>query len=444
MNLQDEDFHFNDFVITAATPAASNTFNLDIGSNAGTIGVLGATGETPDGIESNWLVTGYGTINIHLAGSDEVFLASGTFDPVSEGGFFASAPTGGVAITISGTLHGDTMVFGNTSDVHSLDDFFLFGSLAAQAAAGVSTGLGTITDTAKAFLVLGATDATTITATTAGGLDMEQPGTDIGGPFVVTGSTGDFNNLQGTFGLFSGTNDNGGVFGLAGSATINGGATEDDIWDTGGAETINVNNAHTLVFVDQLQFDSLFVEAFAITSRFGDMDNNAGAGPKTAVINGFTPGGTGWVDFNTSSWGTGYTGLVNGLGTPIGAEGSHFASFSVIAGTGNFDGSDVVAYEIGGTYGSAKAVAAAIVSSGGSFTDGILASAGTFDLLVAYANKSGGTNIADIQLDQTLPFTTLGATIENTADLVTLTGVGLTKIIGSVLGSNDVVHFNGT
>ena len=253
MNLQDEDFHFNDFVITAATPAASNTFNLDLGSNAGTIGVLGSTGETPSGIESNWLVTGYGTINIHLAGSDDVFLASGS--PTSDGGFFASAPTGGVAITISGTLHSETMAFGNVFDV-SLDDFTLFGSLAAQAAAGVSTGLGTITDTAKAFLELGATDATTITATTAGGLDMEQPGTDIGGPFVVSGSTGAENFLQGTFGLFGGTNDNDGVFGLAGSATINGGATEDTIWDTGGAETINVNNAHTFVFVDQFQLNS--------------------------------------------------------------------------------------------------------------------------------------------------------------------------------------------
>ena len=165
-----------------------------------------------------------------------------------------------------------------------------------------------------------------------------------------------------------------------------------------------------------------------------------------ATINGFTPGGTGWVDFSTNSWGRfgSYLGLVNGLGTPISTEGSHFASFSVIAGTGNFDGSDVVAYEIGGTYGSAKAVAAAItLSSGGSFTDGILALTGVFDLLVAYANKSGGTNIADIQLDQILNFSTLGADIEHTADLVTLSGVGLTKIIGSVLGSNDVVHFNG-
>ena len=443
MNLQDEDFHHNNFTIIAATPAASNTFNLDLGSNAGTIGVLGATGDTPNDINENWFVSGYGNINIHLAGSDDVHLAS-------EGGFFASAPGGGVAITISGSLVDSEMHFGNVSGV-TLDDFELFNSLAAQAARGVSTGGGTITDTAKTFLELGATDATTITATTAGGLDMEQPGTDIGGPFVVTGSTGNFNSLQGTFGIFDGDlNNNGGLAGVAGPATITGGATADHIWDTGGAETINVNNVHTKVFVDQLQLNSEDDFAFAITSTFGDMDNNHGAGPMKATINGFTPGfagpgsaNTSWVDFNTNSWGgTGsYLGLVDGFGTPISSS-SHFASFSVIAGTGNFDVSEVVAYEIGGTYGSAGAVAKAIVSSGGSFID-FIGTGTTFDLLVAYANNSGGTNIADIQLSQNTILTTFGATIDNAADLVTLSGVGLGKIIGSVLGSNDVVHFNG-
>ena len=115
---------------------------------------------------------------------------------------------------------------------------------------------------------------------------------------------------------------------------------------------------------------------------------------------------------------------------------------AVIAGTGNVDTGDVVAYEIGGTYANAAAVATAIVSNGGSFID-FLTSGHTFDLLVAYANTAGGTNIADIQLDQNLSFTTFGANVTNTADLVTLSGVGLGKIIGTVLGSNDVVHFNG-
>ena len=445
MNLQDEDFNHNAFVITAATPAATNTFNLDIGSNAGTIGVLGATGETPNDINENWTVTGYGNINIHLAGSEDVHLAS-------EGGFFASAPGGGVNITISGSLVDSEMHFGNVSGV-TLDNFDLFGSLAAQAARGVSTGGGTITDTAKTFLELGATDATTITATTAGGLDMQDPDTDIAGPFVVSGSTHNFNNLQGTFGLFDGLlNNNGGEAGFGGPSTINGGATADHIWDTGGAETINVNNLHTKVFVDQFQLNSGDDFAFAITSTDGGFDNNGGAGPMTAVINGFTPGfngtsNTSFVDFNTDSWGShpgsGYEGLVTGLGAPIAGEGSHFADFSVISGTGNFDVSDVVAYEIGGPFGGAKAVATAIVSTGGSFITLGLAAGDVYDLLVAYNNTGGGTNIADVQLLINISGTTFGATVENSHDLATLSNVGLGKIIGTALSSNDVIHFNG-
>jgi hypothetical protein len=445
MNLQDENFNHNAFVITAATPAATNTFNLDIGSNAGTIGVLGATGFTPNDINENWTVTGYGNINIHLAGSEDVHLAS-------EGGFFASAPGGGVAITISGSLVGSEMEFGNVSGV-TLDNFDLFNSLAAQAARGVSTDDGTITDTAKTFLELGATDAVTITATTAGGLDMQDPDTDIDGTFVVTGSTHNFNNLQGTFGLFDGfLNNNGGEAGFAGKATINGGATADHIWDTGGAETINVNNVHTKVFVDQFQLNSGDDFAFAITSTDGGFDNNGGAGPKTAVINGFTPGfngtsNTSFVDFNTDSWGvnTGvnYFGLVTGLGAPISGEGNHFADFSVIAGTGNFDVSDVVAYEIGGPFGSAHAVGTAITSTGGSFITLGLTAGHVYDLLVAYNNTGGGTNIADVQLLINVSGTTFDATLENSHDLATLSNVGLGKIIGTALSSNDVIHFNG-
>ena len=55
MNLQDENFGHNKFVITAATPQASNVFNLDLGSNAGKIGVLGATGHDPTDIEKTGL-----------------------------------------------------------------------------------------------------------------------------------------------------------------------------------------------------------------------------------------------------------------------------------------------------------------------------------------------------------------------------------------------------
>ena len=265
MNLQDEDFHHNDFVITAATPAAGNTFNLDLGSNAGTIGVLGATGGTPNDIEDTWTVTGYSTVNIHLAGSDDVHLASSGGFVANSGGF------GATTINISGSLVDGTEVeemhFGNVSGV-TIDEFASIGSLISSPseARGVTTFDGTINDTATVFLELGATDAVIINAASGHGLDMEQPDTSADDTITVTGSTNNFNNLQGSFALEDGTNGNGGWFGLAGKATITGGAVADHIWDTGGKETVNVNNIHTKVFVDQFQLNSEDNFAFAITS----------------------------------------------------------------------------------------------------------------------------------------------------------------------------------
>ena len=456
MNLQDEGFHHNLFVVTAATPTAGNTFNLELGSNAGTIGVLGVTGGDPTDINENWTVTGYDTNNIILAGSHDVHLAS-------EGGYFASSGVGNntVNINIKGSLLDGTVVqemhFGDITDGGSLFGYELVNDLAATAMSGVVTHGGTITDTATVFLELGVTDAAIINATSGHGLDMEDPGTAISATFTVDGSNNNFNNLQGSLGLVANIlgvpifNGNGGVFGFAGTSIITGGDVADHIWDTGGKETINVNNIHTKIFVDQFQLNSDKGPAgddiaFAITDFKGNFDNNLGSGPKVATIDGFTPGATnsGWVDFNTNSWGSflKYKGLTDGTGKAISSEGSHFASFAVIAGTGDTDNADVVAYEIGGPFGNADAVAASIVSKGGSFMN-TLTVGNTYDLMVAYNNGSGGTNIADVQLKIVNAGTTQGAIIENDADLATLSGVGLGKIIGSVLGSNDVVHFNG-
>jgi hypothetical protein len=68
---------------------------------------------------------------------------------------------------------------------------------------------------------------------------------------------------------------------------------------------------------------------------------------------------------------------------------------------------------------------------------------GVDDFLVAYSNGSGGTNIADVQLEIANAFSTQGATIEGAHDLVTLSNVAIGKIVGAVLGSNDVIHFDG-
>ena len=137
--------------------------------------------------------------------------------------------------------------------------------------------------------------------------------------------------------------------------------------------------------------------------------------------------------------------MLNGAGNLIQNDpgpSSHFASFAIIAGSGDSDLADVAAYEIGGAYANAGKVALAVVSNGGFMTDGI-GSGFRFDLLVAYTNSAGGTNIADIQLNQATADTTKGAAVEHAFDLVTLKGVALTSIVGSVLGSHDVIHFNG-
>ena len=330
MNLQDENFDHVNFIITAATPTAGNTFNLDLGSNAGTIGVLGSTGDVPHDINENWAVTGYQNINIKLAGTDSIHLGS-------EGGFFASSGVGdnSVDISISGALIDGTdvqeMHFGNISGV-DLDDYISFNSFAATDARGVVTHDGTITDTATVFLELGATDASLIAAGKGHGLDMEDPGTDIDGTFTVTGSSNNFNNLQGTLGLVQNlfgvvipSNLDGAIDGFAGDAIITGGNVADHIWDTGGKTTINVNNTHTKIFVDQFQLNSDDNFAFAITDNVllgtpGQFVNNGGFGPKVATINGFTPGfndgsNTSWVDFAVASWADSqgnYRGLVDG------------------------------------------------------------------------------------------------------------------------------------
>ena len=90
MNLQDESFHHVNFVINAATPALTNTFTLDLGN--------AVTGGTPNDINENWAVGGYGTVDIVLAGADDVHLGS-------EGGFFVNPGVpGSVTINITGAL----------------------------------------------------------------------------------------------------------------------------------------------------------------------------------------------------------------------------------------------------------------------------------------------------------------------------------------------------
>jgi hypothetical protein len=476
MNLQDEDFHHNDFNITAATPAAGNTFNLDIGSNAGTIGVLGATGGTPNDIEDTWSVLGYSTVNIKLAGADDVHLAS-------SGGFIAdSGGFGATTINITGSLVDGTnieeMHFGNVSGV-DLSDFDFFGSIASgtvgnEQARGVTTFDGTINDTAKVFLELGATDAILINAASGHGLDMESPDTSVDDTITVIGSTNNFNLLQGSFGDLTsdgqGFNNNDGVGGLAGKAIITGGNVADHIYDTGGTETINVNNIHTKIFYSQFVLNSdeqdegfggSGVYAFGITTSNGDMDNNAGAGPGLATVKGFTPSAanSGWVDFNTDSWGfngnpgntNSYLGLVDAnLDRVFLNGGTHFANVAILNTTAapTNPTNDLFAMAFGGvTFGNATQAANALAGATDNFTfTNTLNTGNTIDILVAFElTGNTGVEIADMQIfNQTAGGVTGTAGLDITGHaLVKLLGVTLTQIEGSAAGSGsfDVVHF---
>jgi hypothetical protein len=175
-----------------------------------------------------------------------------------------------------------------------------------------------------------------------------------------------------------------------------------------------------------------------------------------ATINGFTPGfnggtNTSWVDFNVNSWGSGGTfhaggtshGLVNADGTLI-STGSHFAAVSIINGS-NSDfaaGTEVVAYALG-TFANAGALATAMASAGGAIDfAGTLTVGDAYDILVAYQKTGGGTGIADFQFKATDTHLST-ATVFSGHDLVSLTGVALTQVESVLLGSNDVVHFNG-
>jgi len=320
----------------------------------------------------------------------------------------------------------------------------------------VVTHDGSIIDTAKVFLELGVTDASLVDASKAHGLAMEDPGTDIDGTFTVFGSTNNFNNLQGTYGLDKVDNNNGAEFGFAGDANITGGKVADHIWDTGGTETSNVNNIHTKVFVDQFLLNTDDTFAFGITFSSGDFENNLGAGPKVATINGFTPGfnggtNTSWVDFNVNSWGDGgtfsaggtYHGLVNADAALVSGT-SHFAAVSIINGSNSdfASGTDVVAYALG-TFANAGALATAMASAGGAIDfAGTLVVGDAYDILVAYQKTGGGTGIADFQFRATDTHLTTATTFTG-KDLVKLTGVALTQVESVLLGSNDVIHFNG-
>jgi hypothetical protein len=483
MNLQDENFHHNNFIITALdTTLTTNTLTLKLGT-PGTFplpnGVLGNTNEEPDGVDGSWTTNGYGNINIVLAGDGDVYLAS---NPCN-GGFIANQNAGGSAtINISGALidnggHTETLEFGNLQSV-TLDAYKLFASPASIAALGVTTFDGTINDTAQAFLELGATDATIINATKGAGLEMQDPGTSIDDVFTVHGTSNVFNTLQGTLGLVKDfTNGNDGIFGTGNllSDNIFGGSQGDNIWDTAGVTNITLiapNN--DTIFYSQFELNSHCDFALVITDSRGNFDGNGFTGTRLTTISGFTPGadtsgnppGTignqDTIDFNTDSWGFGntnnvggtYQGLVDGDLDRVWSLDSHYANVFILGSSGTTlnPNSDMIAVQIAGGFKDAQAAAASFTGTNAvTFASGEHIDSGdSIDMLIAFNLAGGGTEIADMHItnstgsdiSSTFGLTTTGSDAQITGHgLVKLVGVALTSIEGTVAGSNDAVHF---
>ena len=348
----------------------------------------------------------------------------------------------------------------------------MFDSIASEAARGVTTGDGSIIDTANVFLNLGATDAAIINATTGSGLGMEDPGTGIDEAFTVHGSTKVYNYLQGTLGFVKDyTNGNDGIFGTGNlhSDNIFGGSKGDDIWDTAGVTNITlISPNNDTIFYSQFVLNSDPDCAFAlvITDSAGNFDGNGFTGTRVTTISGFTPGtdtsgATGGaignqdtIDFNTDSWGFSisnkYQGLVDGSFNRVWTEGDHYANVFIDTTTNSTlnPNNDLISLHIGTYTGTAQQaanqVALALESSTANVNFAFPLFAGwSADMLFAF-QVANGVEIADMHFTNTnsvLPiFDTKDAVITGHA-LVVLVGVQLTQIEGAVIGSHDAIHF---
>jgi hypothetical protein len=452
MNLQDENFNHNNFVVTAAnTTSLTNTLTLDLGN--------AVTGGVPNDINENWAINNYNKVNIVLAGSSDVHLAS-------EGGFFVTTNGGGAAITISGALvdpsDGDVfeMHFGNISDAN-IFDYLDFGSLPVLQGNGVLTGGGSIVDTAKAFLELGITDAVSIDATTGHGLFMEDPTSDPFSTLTVHGSTGIFNNLQGSFGdnsfgvsAFFTFNTEGGFFGLAGKANITGGSHGDDIWDTGGTENITLATTLATGHSDTINYSQFELNgsndfgteqtfAFAINDDHGGYVNNFNGtkalGPGVATVTNYNAS-VDHITFNDDSWGAGsgadfgpgtYEGLVDTQGNHPEFSGVNFQvvlpSGTLPATNGSGNAINLVVFDPSTVF-TAGTLQAAINDGGGFTTTGNFVVGDTYSMIFAY-NNGNGTELADVQFDK------LGSGafhVDNVQNLMNVVGVGPNAVAHSV------------
>jgi len=464
VNFDDKYFFDDTFSINAAnTTSLTNSLTLLIGCTQ--------DDDVAHGLGGVWTTTGYDTVNIHLAGSGSQWLGIGGFTAVPNAG-------GTTTINISGTNSPDgtlnTLHFGDIYTV-GVTTYAGEGFLSSLFADGVTTFGGKIVDTAVAYLELGVTDAVSINAATAYGLDMEDPGTDILGTFTVVGSVKWDNVLQGAGGLGGYADQPDAFYGFYTNASITGGTYSDDIWTAGDNVAIKLGTPHSgfydEIYVDQFQLNSSTVYADSIADDTGYTEGAHGSfaniGVGVATITNFilgpstTGGSVDQLDFNVNSWGSGstaysipahgstpaqpgvgtYEGLVATDGTSPSTVNSGDSVPFVVGPSGvlpTYAGSglaiDLVAYQPGTVF-TAATFAAAVNGAFGFTTTGAFTTGDTYSMLFAYT-VANGTEIADVQFN-VVPITT-AVHIDHVTNLVDLVGVSATSLVAHP----DAIYFS--
>jgi hypothetical protein len=464
VNFDDKYFFDDTFSINAMnTTSLTNSLTLLIGCTQ--------DDDVAHGLGGVWTTTGYDTVNIHLAGSGSQWLGIGGFTAVPNSG-------GTTTINISGTNSPDsalnTLHFGDIYTV-GVTGYTAGGYLTSLFEDGVTT-FGKIVDTAVAYLELGVTDAVSINAATAYGLDMEDPGSDILGTFTVVGSVKWDNNLQGAGGLGT-IADDGSFYGFYTNASITGGTYDDNIWTAGDKVAITLGTPHATygdtIYVDQFQLNSSTDYANTITDNTGDAQlgyhgsfASTSEGVGAATITNFVlgpatiaPGSVDELYFNTSSWGgvggpdayyTGTGGTYYGLTTTEGAGGFVPSGDSVPFVVGpagvlpEYNGAgayiDLVAYQPG-TVLTAATLESSINGAFGFTTSAPFTPGDTYSMLFAYTVANGtsttstSTEIADVEFFVTP--TTHAVTVEHVQNLVDLVGVSVTSLVNHP----DAIYF---
>ena len=499
VNFQDEDFHKNAIVINGPTTGA-NTLTLDVGS--------AQTNEVATGLSHGFTMNGYSTVNLNIPVADAAFTdLGGNFLISPNSGSATLTITGGalgdgLALGNHGGFLGYPNPFGDvgtptvTTDGGTITDNFKgYLYLGYTDATVINAGSGggiSIDGPPTDFLFL-----VTETGSSGPGIHNELEGSL--GPVTPLFDFTDPVELDVVYDQKSETENPVYLFGPNGGPTNMTGGSDggDRFFDTLGKETINLNNAAGTDdifygafnvdegpadprFFDDGKFDTgvlAVINPNRADSDFGDFltgnaYNSHGALVlnKITTIKGFVAGSSGDViHFQDGSWADTWHSIYPNLDL---SAGGFFGQGQLVSGDlSTFPDGRAIIFDTGtGTptnpmpgnadlivdqfqaYANAGALAADLASSKNGhyleFANSTTSTEiGSFNILVAYQNTSGGVNIADVELiveppGFKYPTVTIAADAFSyqfkvvASDLISLTGVSL-----SSLASHNV-HFD--